>query len=751
MPGKKPQGAAWTRIFFQSLLLSVAGTSCALAQSTSGAVETVTVTAEKRVEDVQKVPISISVIAGTTFSDFHQTDLHSVMNEIPNLFVLQSGVDDVVSIRGFGSGPNNIGFDQEVSIYEDGIYGGRSAQFMEPLFDIDHLEVLRGPQGALFGKNTAAGAVSVTTAGPTEDFEGSGTVSYNFIEQGPEVSGYVAGPVTDDLGMRIAVKYLDQDGFIKNLATGKEDPQTTQILGRLTLRYEPTSNFDVTGKLEYGNEQVAGGINVSGPLNELVSPPDTRYVAEPVGPFGEKEENDVISTNGSVTANYRFDGLTLTSISGYSHFTTSRLSAYDQTLPGGGITGSPFANGFPEQFNQESEEVRLLSPTGQTFEYIAGAYFDSADYHLFQYRDYNFGGGFAGQDHTSFYQHSNTYSVFAEGTYHVEDDFRLIASLRYSNTLKDGDFKEGISYGAGLAGPASAYTSASGQIDEGSVDPSITAQFDANKNVMFYGTIAQGSKSGGFVSNTYNMTDATFTFKPERSTNYEVGVKGRFLDGRLIANGTLFNMRFKDLQESAFDSITQTFITSNAGSATSRGFEGQLTWLPVDTLELSSSFAYLDAHYDSYKGAPCNALDPISVCNPLDTNPADPNSVVNHNIAGYSLLYASKWTGNAKVHHTLPIGDNLQIDTTFSAMLRTRYFDSDDYDPYYGVQPTYVKFDARVQLGASDGKWDVAVVGKNLTNELTVGDSLAYPLGVDRAMKWLDEGRSVSIEGTYRF
>ena len=751
MLGNRPLAAAWSRVFLQSLLITVAASSAAIAQETSGTVETVTVTAQKRAEDVQKVPISMTVISGASLEQFHQSDLHSIMNTIPNLFVLQSGVDDTVAIRGFGSGPNNIGFDQEVSIYEDGIYGGRSAQFMEPFFDVDHVEVLRGPQGALFGKNTAAGAVSIITAGPTEDFEGSATASYNFIESGVDTSAYVSGPVADDLGARLAVKFLDQDGFIKNLATGKDDPQTEDMLARLTLKFEPTSNFDVTGKVEYNNTQVQGGINVSGPLNALVSPPDTRYLPNPVGPFGETEGNGVIATNSSVTANYHFDGLTLTSISGYSEFTTHRLSAYDQTLPGGGITGSPFVNGFPERFNQESEELRLLSPTGQSFEYVVGAYVDAADYNLYQFRDYNFGGGFAGQDHTNFKQHSSTYSVFAEATYHIEDDLRVIGSLRYSNTSKDGGFTSGITFGAGLAGPPSAYTSANGQIDEGSLDPSLTVQYDASKNIMFYATYAQGSKSGGFVSNTYGTTDADFTFKPEKSTNYEVGMKGTFLDGRLVANGTLFNMKFKDLQESAFDSTIESFVTNNAGSATSRGFEGTLTWLPIDTLELSSSFAYLEAKYDNYKGAACLALDPISVCNPADSNPADPNSVVNHNIAGLPLLYASKWTGNVQAHHTLPISDNLQVDTTLVASLRTKYFDSTDYDPNYGIQPTYVKLDARVQLGASDGKWDVAVVGKNLTDQLTVGSALAYPLGVERAIKWLDEGRSVAIEGTIRF
>ena len=761
MPGSQPRGAAWMRPIFTSLLLSTAAVSTAWGQSTNGQVETITVTAEKRAENVQNVPISMSVLSGDSLQNFHENELHNVMNLVPNLYVLQSGVDDIVYIRGFGTGPNNIAFDQDVSVYQDGIYGGRSAQFMEPMFDIDHMEVLRGPQGALFGKNTAAGAISIVTAGPTDDFQASATTSYNFIEQGTDSWGYVSGPVTDDFGFRLAVKYQDQDGFLKNQATGKNDPQTNEYMGRLTLRWAPTAQFDVTAKLDYGNNQQVGGINVSGPLNQAVPTQDTRYVpSNAVGPYGEKEQNGVISTNAAITANYKFDDFTLTSVTGYSQFTTQRLSAYDQSLPGGGVTTSPFANGFPETFNQESEEIRLLSPTGQPFEYIVGAYFDASDYTLYQYRDYNFGGpGLEGQDYTNFYQHESSYSFFAQGTYHVTDDFRVLGSARYTNTAKDAKFVSGVNYGVGLANGfgapppycTGAYSCAKGSLDEGSFDPSVTLQFDARKDVMFYATWAQGSKSGGFVSNTYGTTDPTFTFKPERSTNWEAGMKATFLDGRLVANGTIFDMRFKDLQESSFDPTIQSFITNNAGSATSRGFEGQFTYLPIDNLELNLSFAYLDAKYDNYKGAACLALDPISVCNPTDTNPADPNSVVNHNIAGLPLNYASKWTGNFQVHHTLPINDALQLETTLVTSLRTKYWESSDYDPYYGLQPTYVKFDARVQLGATDGMWDVAVVGKNLTNVLSISDAINYPLGVDRAIKWIDEGRSVAIEFTYHY
>ncbi len=736
------------RLLTQALLLSVAGTTVAVAQQSSSGIETVTVTAEKRVEDVQKVAVSLQVLPGQTLAQFHETDLHSVMNMIPDLFVLQSGVDDVVSIRGFGSGPNNIAFDQEVSIYQDGIYGGRSAQFMEPMFDLDHMEVLRGPQGALFGKNTAAGAINIVTANPTSTFDASATASYDFALQGEDVFGYVSGPITDTLSARLALKFLDEDGFLKNLATGKMDPQTRQILGRLSLKWVPTGNFDVTGKLELGDESIHGGINVSVPLNEYVNPPDQRYAQDPYID-GQPEQNGVSDTNASVTANYRFDDLTLTSVSGFSGFHAWRLSAYDQIIPntGGTTTPASFANGFPEQFSQWSEEVRLLSPTDQTLDWIVGAYYDSANYHLHQFRDYNgLFSIFTGSDYTEFSQHSDTVSVFAQGTYHISNDFRILGSARYSNTSKSANFYEGISSGIGLNGPPSAYTPASGNLSEPSFDPSITAQFDARPDVMLYATWARGSKSGGFVSNTFGTTDSTFTFKPERSTNYEVGMKSQFLDNRVQLNTSLFDMQFKDLQESAFDPTTQTFITRNAASATSRGVETTVSWLPLDTLELSANVAYLDAAYDNFQGAQCLATQPVSVC-----NPSNPASVAANNIKGEPLLYASKWTGNFQLHHTLPIGHDLQIDTTLIAALRSSYYDSDNYDPFYGIQPTYWKFDMRVQLGDTNGRWDVAFVGKNLTDKLTVGDALDYPLGVARGMQWIDEGRSLSIEATYHF
>jgi len=206
-----PRATSWPRLFCQAavpLLLSTCLSTPVFAQEST--IETVTVTAQKREQNVQDVPVSMTVLGGQQIANLQTRDLKALQNYIPNLYVARTGVNDVVYIRGFGSGVNNIAFDMDVSIYQDGVYGGRSAQFTAPFFDVDRIEVLRGPQGALFGKNTAAGAISIVTAGPTDTFEAKGTVSYDFIQKGPELNGYIAGPISDTLGARLAVTPIDE-------------------------------------------------------------------------------------------------------------------------------------------------------------------------------------------------------------------------------------------------------------------------------------------------------------------------------------------------------------------------------------------------------------------------------------------------------------------------------------------------------------------------------------------------------------
>lgn len=709
------------------------------------------VTAQKRVENLQNVPVSISVVSGQKVADMHIDDLRVLQGYIPNLAILNSGVNPIVYIRGFGSGPNNVAFDQEVSVYDDGVYGGRAAQFTAPFFDVARIEVLRGPQGALFGKNTAAGAISIVSAGPTASPEARVTGLYDFERRGYDLSGYVSGPLSDTLSGRLAVKLVNEAGWLKNVATGNLDPHLNQDLARLTLLWRPNDRLDVTGKLEYGRHHLRGGITLSGYLTKPTDFGDKRYVSNPYGPSPQPEESGITSTNAAVTANYHLSGgFTLTSVTGYSKFNTVRLSAYDefnpdQTLPPNG-GNALYANGFPEHYDQLSEEVRLLSPTGQRLEYLVGLYYDTSDYHLHQDTYYRqIAGVLTGHQSTDFYQYGKTYSAFGQATFHATDRLRLIGSLRYSQVEKSANFSSRTNSGTPLN---RIVTPVAGSLKEHYADPSGTIQFDLAPHVMVYATAARGSKSGGFVSNTYTVAADTFQFRPERSTNYEVGLKSLFAGGRVQANLAIFDMKFKDLQQSAFDPDHHTFLTRNAARASSKGVEADLEWLVLNNLQVSANVAYLDAKFDDYPGAPCLDTETLAQC-----NSGDPASLAAHNVKGLPLQFAPKWSGNIGLRHTLELPGNLQVVSSVNALFRSKYYVADGYNPIWGVQDGWVKLDARVQIGPDDDRWHVALVGRNLTDEHTVGAAIRFPgsiTAVTRTQNWMDEYRSVAIEGAVK-
>jgi iron complex outermembrane receptor protein len=733
------------RILFSTTMLVSLVASAALAADEAAAptnLGEVLVTAQKRSENLQDVPISMEVVSAQRLEAFHAEGFRAV--SVPNMNVQNVGGNDVIYIRGFGSPSQNYSFDQAVSLYVDGIYAGRGRQFMAPFFDLQRVEVLRGPQGALFGKNTAAGAISVISALPTATFQGSGTAIYNFNQKGPEFSGFVSGPIAGDLSARLAVKFVDKDGFIKNLGqNGREEVTNKQVLGRLTLRYAPSETFDYVGKIEYSEAVQRGNLTVAGPLNTGQQPRTTRFTTD--GPLGEAGY-DTIAWNVAGTGTVDLGSITLVSVSGFSSFKAKHTNDFDQTIPTGGATPGTVYNNYPEHFQQWSQELRLQSDTGTPFEYIVGAYYDNSQYMVDQYNFYSIAGLGQFIPYSHFKQQAESWSVFGQGTYHVSEQLRVLGSLRYSHTKKRGDFTT-----KSLLGPFPfrPITSARNDISEGNVDPSITVQYDIAPQVMVYLTYGQGSKSGGFVSNTYGTTNATFTFKPEKSENYEAGLKSTLLDGALTLNGAVYKTKFDNLQVSTYNSNVQSYIVGNAAKASGTGVELAATWYPVKNLDFTASGAYQDVKYDDYPGAQCVASQPITQC-----NPTVPASVLANNLKGYPLPNISKWSGTFQGHYVAELGNDLQLGTTVAVTGRSKFFNSDDESPLYGRQKGFAKVDARIELSPPERRWHVALVGTNLTNELTTSGAFRLPSPVTpvaRALYWVEPPRNISIEAGLRF
>ncbi|WP_373006099.1 TonB-dependent receptor [Hyphomonas sp.] len=723
---------------------AVAQTDDSDAQNEVRTLNRVVVTAQKREQSLQDVPISMEVISGDTLADLQITDFQALTKLTPNVSVQLTAGNNVIYIRGFGSPPANFSFDQAVSMYIDGVYAGKARQAQAPFFDIERVEVLRGPQGALFGKNTAAGAVSVVTAGPTEEVEGAATAIYNFDLEGTEIYGHVAGPITDDLSARLALRFVDQDGYILNEANGRKEPQVEQALARLTLKYAPDGPFDYTVKVDYGDNRRTGGMNVSGSTTEEQDPDLTRYST--YSTIGE-EGTEATSWMVSGTGNLELGDYTLTSVTGYSMFRSDINNYFDLQNPVGGVTFPSVFNSYPEHFRQMSQELRLLSPIGEKFEYIVGAYYDTSRYQLSQFTGF-FIPAFAynGLERSDFAQWSQSYSIFGQGTYHFSDTIRAIGSLRYTKTEKRAGFDGELIYGPY---PLRPLTVANGSIDEDNVDPSITMQWDVTPDLMTYATYGKGSKSGGFVGNTYGTIDSTFTYEPEKSENIEFGIKSTLQDGTIVLNGAIYETKFEDLQTSVYNSTISTYVTGNAATAKSTGVEASMSWFVTPDFDLSVSAAYQDAKYEDYPGASCLASQPISEC-----NPADPATVAANNIGGTPLPYTSDFSGNFRAHYHVDFGNNLNLENMLSVSGRTEYFNSDNQNPVYGYQPAYTKIDLRVELTPDDAKWHIALVGKNLTDQITTGSTFKLPTPiteVSRAIFYIEEPRTISLEAGVKF
>lgn len=704
----------------------------------------IVVTAQKREQNLQDVPISMEVVSGEKLQDLGVNDFASLAAYVPNVAVQTTAGNDVIYVRGFGSPPANFSFDQAVSLYIDGIYAGRSRQAQAPFFDIARVEVLRGPQGALFGKNTAAGAISVVSAGPTKKFEGSVTGSYDFEYDGYEVSGHVSGPISDTLSFRLAGRIVDNNGYILNRATGQKNPQTKQQLVRFTALWEPSSNFDFTARVEYGNQDIKGGVTVSDSITARPNLRQTRFLENSaLGQEGIRGE----TLNASGTANFQFADYTVTSITGYSWFDSAMINGFDQTLPAGGQTTNSVYNSYPENFDQFSQEVRLSSPTGRPIEFIIGAYYDTSDYHLDQFGGFNINNSvlkYFGLLHTFFDQQTESYSLFGQSTWNATDALRFIGSLRYTHTSKEATFDGERIYGPFNLRPL---TQAQGKRSENNIDPSITAQFDLNPDIMVYATYGRGSKSGGFVSNTYGTKDATFQYEPEKSRNIEAGIRASF--GPLTANVSVYDTKFKNLQVSVYNPTISSYLTGNAASAASTGVEATLLFKPSRHFDIQASGAYQDIRYIDYPGAACLASQPVSEC-----NPAVPASIAANNIAGSPLPYVSDLSASLTAHGWIPLSQALELDITGVVSARSGYFNSDTQDPIFGYQSGYAKIDLRVQLGGSDDKWHVAFVGRNLTNKLTVGSAFRLPFpitDVTRSIQYLEPARSLAIEASFKF
>ncbi len=698
--------------------------------------EEIVVTAQKRAQNLQDVPISMQVVTGSNLQQSGIRTFEDLGLRVPNLTIVKTPAANIISMRGIASSAGSPSLEQSVAMFVDGIYGGASRQFAAPFLDIERMEVLRGPQGALVGKNTNAGALSITTAKPSEEFGGYIRGDYGLEQDGPTIEGAVNIPLAEGLAIRIAGKYSDVDGYMKNVTSNEDQPGRKEKTGRITIRYE-NGPVTFTGKYEHSD------VKMNGSPVQILSVARGRgidYTKESKLNFSDEYDN-LKADVAAAQFDMELGDYTLTTITGYSGFTNRNRIDADFTE----VTGA--SADFDQVFKQYSQEVRLLSPTGRTIDFVVGAYGHIAD--LTEERTTGVLFAPAASTYRIFDQEDYVISGYASATANLTDAFRAVGSVRYTYEKKVARYRR-------YSGP-NTYTDARtgtlvadfrDRLGEGIVDPSATLQYDVNDDMMVYASWSKGSKGGGFQGAISNAVPFSFQFKPERSESFEGGVKATFR-GLGSANIAVFRTKYSNLQVSTAipspDGLSAPFFTGNAGDAVVTGVEFDATLRLGAGFRLAGNGAWTpSAHYKDYTAGPCYTTQV--------PNGSRPGSC---DLSGARLNFTPKWSGALTLSNETEVGSNLKLTGSVTGLFSSMSRRDGTLDPL-NIQKSYAKLDARVGIGAADDRWELAVVGRNITDKATIaftgaGGLAATVFSPDSRSLTMDPPRQILVQANFKF
>jgi len=744
--------------------IPVPGTAAAAGESGRRApavLEEIVVTAQKRSQSLSDVPISVTALAGEKLQDAGIESLNDLSDYTPNFKMVDTALVPNVYMRGVGSGSNQ-GFELSVGIFSDGIHLGRPLQGLAAFLDVERVEVLRGPQSILFGKNAIAGALSILSATPTESWESSFDGYYEATEGDREFTGMISGPFSDDLGARLAVRHRDESGDLDNAVQRRSEPALDELAGRLTFDWTPADWLDTRLKLEAVQRESGGRRfqtidpgSVSGCTGENTVLDSTRATSRPEGA-------GIDLYNGTLTASIPLAGGELTLVTGANAYES--LDALDADMS---ATDSVFLVG-EETYHQLSQELRFTSPGGEFIDYIVGAFYQQSDLrfdelaalttHVGTLRDTgvcatNLVEGPRADMVRDFDLEGRAISLFAQTTFNLSDRLRSTLGLRYVDETKTGRRELNL-YQPGTQMPVDPATAAvfdslnvnphvlAGERKAALLLPSVNLQYDAGDAHMLYASYSRGAKSGSFdARNNNDQTGPTggatnFEYQDELADAFEVGDKMRLGDTADL-NLAVYHTQYADMQVSVFDGSVG-FVVTNAGEARVQGVELDGRWRPGDALLLTGSAALLDFEWLRYEHGPCNP----------ESDNMDPQTET-CNLAGKQNQHTPKWTASLAAQHELALGGELLLTSALDVNFRDAHFTSGDLDRR-GLQSAYFKYNARFALEPASGRWRIALVGKNLGDEQTLGITGPTALEQGGFFASTERRRTIGLEAEWK-
>ena len=713
----------------------------------------IVVTAQRKTENLQDVPLSVTALDSGALARNDIRDLSRVEVLTPGFSFGRSGSDARPAIRGVRTENVAASGDPSIGFYVDNIYQSRAAQANVPFVDVQQVEVQRGPQGTLYGRNTFGGNITVASAAPTSEFAAGINLTYGSYDR-KRADGFVNVPLGESVQFRVAGLREKMDGYVKGIDDAHDIYNRDTSYVRASARFAPVgSGFEAILRYSFWREKGTGGgafgyrvggifvdpttgaNNLAGvPL--LVNPkaldgiPDIGAVDKGFPIIGGKLyypgnvilRQDLQQHQASANLSYDLGPVVLRSITGYTDFKVFRNADNDF---------SPRVTSIDAQddhLHTFSQEVQIASSGSSRFSWIAGAYFlhdniFKADfYSLTEAQPNSPPAGAVVNAHPLV----KSYAGFGQASYWLMPDLlRLTGGVRYSHEEKDVKREQATVVNGRITGEAPSINAATGlpfppiELSFNKATWRANAEFYAARRNMLYATISTGFRSGGFNSGNFTNPAIPGSFAPETVTAYEIGSKNRFLDNRLQLNVAAYINEFRDLQvqnqfliPAAGGGVTTSSAILNAARGRAKGVELEAEFVPVDSLTFAGSATVMSAKYSRYAAVPAPALyttPAVSASNPTG----------GFNLSGNRIPYQPKLKLTGSVRYAFDLGQSGKITPQVTVLYSGAYYLT-DFNTSLDHQKGFAKLDLRLGWTSANDRFSAEVFGNNISNKVTL-------------------------------
>lgn len=690
--------------------LGVAMTSPATAQVTEepGGLPDIVVTATRMGEtELQSTPIAVTALSADQLDDRGVRDVQDLKTYVPSLQVSDLSGYTQLFIRGIGSNIVFIGSDPSTTIHTDGIYLARPLSYLQDFLDVERVEVLRGPQGTLYGRNSVGGTINIVSRKPSADLEGQVQAAYGSFDR-YAVQAYVSGPIAGGVRASLAADISGHDAFRENVSTGNdaEDLKSRGVRGQILIPVGATGEW--TLRADWSRQSGAFGA-----YPKLIRPTGNPTDDAILGDFDKvsmNRDNFTVLKNYGVSSDLivpLIDGIKLRSLTGYRVFRGSIVADADSSA-----TDLLINQLRPIRQHQFSQELSLLGES-ERLNWVLGAYyFDERNREPLTLTIFPFGVSHVQRPLLQ----ARSIAFFGQGEYRLSDQFSVIAGLRYTRERKRyaiGDyFTASTDTDPSIAEQGFVLSGVPGLPDPFSIDtkrhddaftPKFGINFTPGERVLIYASATRGFKSGGYDYGANNPTDAAAGYGPEKLWSYELGLKSDWFDRRLRFNLTGFYYDYTDLQVQSYVQIGASLgaRTQNAATARVKGIEAEVVARPVRPLELTANIAYLDAKYRSYPDAFVTTFG-------------------NFDASGNRMNNAPRWSATFGAAYTVELAEAGKIVVGADAHVQSRiYFTAANnglgaVTDYAEKQDGYGIVNARIGWTSDDDRIKAQLIATNL-------------------------------------